>query len=53
MPKSTSATMRAPTAGELGGAPEPTPLWFYILKESEVRTSGVHLGVGLQPHGCA
>jgi len=26
------------------GAPEPTPLWFYILKESELLASGRHLG---------
>lgn len=26
------------------GAPDPTPLWFYILKESELRTGGEHLG---------
>ncbi len=28
------------------GAPEPTPLWFYILKESELADglSGRHLG---------
>lgn len=32
------------TSAELAGAPEPTPLWFYILKESEVRTGGAHLG---------
>lgn len=25
-------------------APEPTPLWFYILKESEVIAQGKHLG---------
>jgi hypothetical protein len=30
---------------ELGGAPNPTPLWFYLLKESEVRAGGRHLGV--------
>jgi hypothetical protein len=29
---------------DLGGAPEPTPLWFYILKESEVTAGGRHLG---------
>ncbi len=33
------------TTSDLGGAPEPTPLWFYILKESEVRSDGgKHLG---------
>jgi Animal haem peroxidase len=33
------------TSAELAGAPEPTPLWFYILKESEVRVEGGrHLG---------
>jgi hypothetical protein len=26
------------------GAPDPTPLWFYILKESELETGGKHLG---------
>jgi hypothetical protein len=26
------------------GAPEPTPLWFYVLKESELVTGGRHLG---------
>jgi Animal haem peroxidase len=31
------------SGGELG-APEPTPLWFYILKESELTASGQHLG---------
>jgi hypothetical protein len=32
------------TAGEVG-APEPTPLWFYILKESELApVSGAYLG---------
>lgn len=31
--------------GELGdAAPIPTPLWFYILKESELRAGGKHLG---------
>lgn len=25
-------------------APEPTPLWFYILKESELIAQGKHLG---------
>jgi hypothetical protein len=25
-------------------APDPTPLWFYILKESELETGGKHLG---------
>jgi hypothetical protein len=32
------------TGAELGGAPEPTPLWFYLLKEAEVRSGGEHLG---------
>ncbi len=33
------------SASDLAGAPEPTPLWFYILKESEVRAhGGKHLG---------
>jgi len=32
------------TSADLGGAPEPTPLWFYILKEAEVVASGRHLG---------
>jgi Animal haem peroxidase len=31
------------SGGELE-APEPTPLWFYILKESELTTRGKHLG---------
>jgi len=31
------------TGGELG-APEPTPLWFYILKEAELSTGGASLG---------
>jgi hypothetical protein len=26
------------------GAPEPTPLWFYVLKESELAAGGRHLG---------
>lgn len=26
------------------GAPDPTPLWFYILKESELQIGGLHLG---------
>jgi len=30
---------------ELGGAPNPTPLWFYLLKESEMRAEGRRLGV--------
>ncbi|MDP9069259.1 MAG: heme peroxidase family protein [Actinomycetota bacterium] len=29
---------------ELEGAPDPTPLWFYILKEAEKRADGRHLG---------
>jgi hypothetical protein len=31
---------------QLGGAPEPTPLWFYLLKESELAEgpNGRHLG---------
>lgn len=33
------------TGDALGGVPDPTPLWFYILKESELEpTSGQHLG---------
>jgi len=32
------------TAVELEGAPDPTPLWFYILKEAEKRAGGVHVG---------
>lgn len=32
------------SADELGGAIEPTPLWFYLLKEAEVRAGGAHLG---------
>lgn len=32
------------TPDELGGTIDPTPLWFYILKESEVRAGGAHLG---------
>ena len=31
------------TPGELGFN-EPAPLWFYILKEAELRAGGVHLG---------
>lgn len=31
------------TAGDLG-APEPTPLWFYVLKEAELLADGRHLG---------
>ena len=31
-------------SADLAGAPEPTPLWFYILKESEVVAQGRHLG---------
>ena len=34
---------RVLTGAELG-APEPTPLWFYILKESELVANGEHLG---------
>jgi hypothetical protein len=33
----------APLTGAELGAPEPTPLWFYILKESEI-LGGRHLG---------
>lgn len=32
------------TDAELAPAPVPTPLWFYILKESELRAAGKHLG---------
>lgn len=32
------------TEADLDGAPEPTPLWFYIVKESEKRADGMHLG---------
>jgi hypothetical protein len=38
--------IRAPhvySGAELG-APEPTPLWFYVLKESELAAKGRHLG---------
>jgi len=35
---------------QLGGAPDPTPLWFYILKESEV-TGGQQKGQQLGPVG--
>lgn len=31
------------TGADLGGAPEPTPLWFYILKEAELE-GGERLG---------
>jgi hypothetical protein len=34
---------RVLTGAELG-APEPTPLWFYILKEAELVAGGRHLG---------
>ncbi len=30
-------------AGDLG-APEPTPLWFYLLKEAELVAGGTSLG---------
>ena len=33
-----------PRSGAELGAPEPTPLWFYILKESELDTGGQLLG---------
>lgn len=34
-----------PLTGDALGAPEPTPLWFFILKESEAEpTNGKHLG---------
>jgi Animal haem peroxidase len=39
--------VRAPqvlSGADLGGVPEPTPLWFYILKEAELLTGGQHLG---------
>jgi hypothetical protein len=32
------------STAELEGAPDPTPLWFYILKETEKRAAGKHLG---------
>ncbi len=32
----------APQRRELG-APQPTPLWFYILKEAELSTAGASL----------
>jgi len=37
--------MKAPvlTGGDLG-APDPTPLWFYVLKEAEVTSGGTCLG---------
>ncbi len=31
------------TSGETSGVPE-TPLWYYVLKEAEVRAGGEHLG---------
>ena len=37
------AVERVFTGAELE-APEPTPLWFYVLKESELITGGEHLG---------
>jgi hypothetical protein len=33
-----------PISGAELSAPDPTPLWFYILKESELSTGGTHLG---------
>jgi len=39
-----------PLSGKQLGAPEPTPLWFYILKESEV-TGGQQKGQQLGPVG--
>jgi hypothetical protein len=33
-----------PLNGQELNAPEPTPLWFYILKEAELHASGRHLG---------
>lgn len=35
---------RVLTAADLVGAPDPTPLWFYILKESELVAEAQHLG---------
>jgi hypothetical protein len=32
------------TGADLGTSLDPTPLWFYILKESELRAAGHHLG---------
>jgi len=32
------------TGADLGGVLEPTPLWFYILKEAEVLQGGTQLG---------
>lgn len=32
------------TEAELEGVPVPTPLWFYILKEAELKAEGKHLG---------
>lgn len=32
------------TADDLAGAPTPTPLWFYILKEAELQAGGARLG---------
>ena len=34
----------APLPGEQLGAPEPTPLWFYVLKEAEIQQQGLRLG---------
>ena len=36
------------SSDQLGGAPEPTPLWFYLLKEAEVLENG---GQKLGPAG--
>ncbi len=35
---------RVLSGADLGGVPEPTPLWFYILKESELVAGAQHLG---------
>lgn len=32
------------TEADLAGAPVPTPLWFYILKEAELKAGGARLG---------
>lgn len=32
------------STAELNGTPDPTPLWFYVLKEAEQRAEGLMLG---------
>jgi hypothetical protein len=47
VPPLTSKELQSGVAGDIvkkTGIAESTPLWFYLLKEAEIKTAGQHLG---------